>query len=83
MDSTVDPNARFITPTGLPLAIVCVSLVLVFSSILTTGLRTCSRLRDAVLGLDDGLAIAGTVRFPQHLLWSNSIPPTAKLICVP
>ncbi|KAJ6444538.1 integral membrane protein [Purpureocillium lavendulum] len=63
MDSAVDPNARFITPTGLPLGIICVSLVLVFFSILTTCLRTYSRLRDAVLGLDDALAIAGTILY--------------------
>ncbi|CRK24752.1 hypothetical protein BN1723_013378 [Verticillium longisporum] len=57
----VDPNLRSLTPVHLPLAIIVVSSIFLFLSIIAVGLRTYVRITDRVFGLDDGLMAAGAV----------------------
>lgn len=57
----VDPNARLIPLDGLPLAIVVVSLIFFFASIITVSLRTFIRLKKGIFGWEDGFMVIGTV----------------------
>ena len=65
----VDPSARLIAPTGLPLAIIVISFIFLGLSLVAVSLRTYIRLRKRIFGLDDAFMAIGTVR----LLWSSWI----------
>lgn len=57
----VDANLRFVQPEGLALAIIIVSLVFLFFSLLSVGIRIYIRQSDNALGLDDWLVLGGVV----------------------
>lgn len=58
----VDPDARLITPDGLPLTIIIISSIFLAFSILAVSLRTYVRIKKGTFGLDDAFVGAGTVR---------------------
>ncbi|KAI1847117.1 hypothetical protein JX266_006992 [Neoarthrinium moseri] len=63
MNDIIDPSARQVQPEGLSLAIVVVSLLCLFFSILAVAGRTYVRLDDGLFGLDDGLVVIGTLAY--------------------
>ena len=58
----VDPDARIITPDGLPLTIIIISCVFLGLSILAVSLRTYVRLAKGTFGADDAFMATGAVR---------------------
>lgn len=65
----IEDDVRTVSLSGLSLAIFVVSLVCLALSLLSVGLRTYIRVSDSVFGLDDGLILAGVVRFTStHVL---------------
>lgn len=59
--SEVDPSARLIAPTGLPLAIIVISSIFFAVSIITVSLRTYIRLKKGIFGLEDTFMVVGMV----------------------
>ncbi|KAJ4379593.1 hypothetical protein N0V86_004774 [Didymella sp. IMI 355093] len=59
----VDPSARLITPTGLPLAIIVISVIFFAASIITVSLRTYIRLKKRIFGLEDFFMVVGTIAY--------------------
>ncbi|KAH6876581.1 hypothetical protein B0T10DRAFT_532644 [Thelonectria olida] len=59
----VDPNATTVTPTGLALVLLSVSLFFVAPSAIVVILRCSIRFRHGVFALDDGLMLVGWVLF--------------------
>jgi hypothetical protein len=62
MSTKIDPFARYIPPTGLPLAILVLSCIFWAFSIIAVSLRTYTRLVKGIFALDDFFMVAGTVR---------------------
>lgn len=58
----VDPSARLIAPQGLPLAIIIISSIFLFISIVAVSLRTFIRLKKGTFAIDDAFMAIGTVR---------------------
>lgn len=63
----LDPELRIIQPVELPLAIITVSSLFLFFSVLFAAIRTHVRYQDNVFGWDDGLMAAGTVSLSRNL----------------
>lgn len=61
MSTAVDPNARIISPNGLPLAILVLSAVFLGLSLVTVALRTYTRLAKGIFGWDDTFVLIGSV----------------------
>jgi hypothetical protein len=69
----VDPSARFITPNGLPLAVIVLSCIFLFISIVTVGLRTFIRLKKGIYSLDDAFMTIGTVCLRSNTMARSSL----------
>lgn len=67
MANDIDPAARLITPRGLPLAIIVISVIFFALSIVTVALRTYIRLKKGLFGLEDTFMLIGTVGAPRSL----------------
>lgn len=78
----VDENATSVKMTGLALAIFAVSISCLFLSAMTVGLRLVLRVQDKVVGLDDGLILAGLVcdRVPLNDIPELASPDTMLII---
>jgi hypothetical protein len=61
MSTAIPSDARFIQPTGLPLAILIVSCVIWVLSVVGVSARTYTRIVTRALGVDDAFIIFGTV----------------------
>ncbi|UPX20268.1 uncharacterized protein EKO05_0010507 [Ascochyta rabiei] len=57
----IDPSARLITPNGLPLAIIVISVIFLSLSLVTVSLRTYIRLKKGTYGLDDAFMTIGRI----------------------
>ncbi|KAF9697967.1 hypothetical protein EKO04_004225 [Ascochyta lentis] len=57
----VDPSARLMTPDGLPLAVIVISVIFLGLSLVTVSLRTYIRLKKRTYGLDDAFMTIGTI----------------------
>ncbi|KAI1246372.1 hypothetical protein MGN70_013271 [Eutypa lata] len=71
----VDANLRFVQPEGLALAIIIVSLVFLFFSLLSVGIRIYIRQSDNALGLDDWLVLGGVMGYVADVglaIWAAS-----------
>lgn len=65
----VDPSARLILPSGLPLAIIIISYIFLALSLVAVSLRTYIRLKKRTFGLDDAFMAIGTVLFfPKFMM---------------
>jgi hypothetical protein len=70
--NAVDPAARLIVPTGLPLAIIIISSIFFAVSIVTVTLRTFIRLRRGLFGWEDAFMALGTVRLISTLFQGST-----------
>lgn len=77
----VDPTARLIAPNGLPLAVIVLSSIFLFLSLVAVGLRTFVRIRKGTYALDDFFMTVGTVRLISPFV-GRSFLLTLKSDCV-
>jgi hypothetical protein len=77
MSTAIPSDARFIQPTGLPLAILIISCVFWILSVIGVSARTYTRIVTRALGVDDAFIIFGTVSIftgqPAHRHLSSVI----------
>lgn len=61
MADSVDPSARLVQPEGVALAIIVVSSIFLFFSILAVAARICVRITEKVTSIDDYLLLGSLV----------------------
>lgn len=95
MAGSVDPSARLVQPEGVALAIVVVSPIFLFLSILAVAARMYVRVREKVTSIDDYLLLGSLVstfifllriilsHFGLQTYLSSKIYNQSTLICLP